>query len=86
MSQDQNKLNESTPIAHFERSLEELEQIVIRLEKGELALDDSLSAFERGISLYRQCQGVLDQAQLRVRVLLNPEEPESSTSLDSEAP
>lgn len=74
------------PSNNFESSLEELEQLVLRLEKGELSLDESLATFERGISLYRKCQNALDQAQLRVQMLLNPEDSGSAVPFDSETP
>ena len=62
---------ESAPsvVAGFERSLDELEQLVQRMEKGEMSLDESLQAYERGVALYRQCQGALQQAELRVKLL-----------------
>lgn len=65
-------------VAQFEQSLNELEQVVTRMEGGELSLDESLQSFERGINLFRSCQGALEQAQLRVRTLLDPEHPESA--------
>jgi exodeoxyribonuclease VII small subunit len=55
----------------FERSLAELETLVARLEKGDLALDDALQSFERGVALTRQCQGALKAAQQKVEILLN---------------
>lgn len=73
---------EPSPVADFERSLGELESLVQRMEQGELSLDDSLSAFERGIALYRQCQQTLDQAELKVRQLLDPERPEQSVPFE----
>ena len=75
---------ESTPsaVAEFERSLDELEQLVQRMEKGDLSLDDSLQAYERGIALYRHCQTALEQAELRVRLLSDPLEPEKSEPFD----
>jgi exodeoxyribonuclease VII small subunit len=53
----------------FEASLGELEAIVDRLEQGDLTLEESLSAFERGIRLTRSCQQALEQAEQRVRIL-----------------
>ena len=70
-------------IAEFEHSLDELEQLVTRMEGGELSLDESLKSFERGIGLYRQCQAALEQAELRVRLLLDPESPDSATPFES---
>ena len=69
-------------VAEFERSLDELEQLVQRMEKGDLTLDDSLQAYERGIALYRSCQTALEQAELRVRLLSDPLEPEKSEPFD----
>lgn len=76
---------ESTPVADFEHSLDELEQLVARMEGGEMSLDESLSAFERGIGLYRHCQQALDQAELRVRLLLDPEAPDTAKPFEPEA-
>ena len=54
----------------FEDALAELESIVQRLEKGELALEDSLSAFERGIKLVRSLSQRLADVEQRVEILL----------------
>ena len=54
----------------FEDALAELEQIVQRLEKGELPLEDSLAAFERGVTLVRSLSERLAQVEQRVEVLL----------------
>ncbi len=70
-------------VADFEHSLDELEQLVQRMEKGDLTLDDSLQAYERGVALYRNCQTALDQAELRVRLLSDPLEPDQSEPFDT---
>ncbi|NHB97118.1 exodeoxyribonuclease VII small subunit [Photorhabdus stackebrandtii] len=62
---------ETAPTMTFESSLKELEQIVIQLESGELALEEALNEFERGIQLARQGQQTLQQAEQRVQILLN---------------
>ncbi len=54
----------------FEQSLADLQQLVERLEGGELSLEDSLTAFEQGIRLTRDCQSALAQAEQKVQVLL----------------
>ncbi|HOI75613.1 MAG TPA: exodeoxyribonuclease VII small subunit [Syntrophales bacterium] len=54
----------------FEDALEKLEQIVRRMEAGEMTLDESLKAFEEGIRLVRLCNARLDDAERRVEVLL----------------
>ncbi len=67
-----------SPVAGFERSLDELEQLVQKMEKGEQSLDESLVAYERGVALYRDCQTALEQAELRVRLLTDPSDPASA--------
>ncbi len=53
----------------FEESVSELQQIVSRLEDGSLPLEDSMSQFERGISLLKNCYQVLEQAEQRIEIL-----------------
>ena len=77
---------EATPVAEFERSLDELEQLVAKLEHGDLSLDDSLKAFERGVALYRNCQSALDQAELKVKLLLDPDDPAGGVPFDPDTP
>lgn len=62
-------------VASFERALDELEQLVQKMEKGEQSLDESLAAYERGVALYRECQKALEQAEQRVRLLADPGNP-----------
>ena len=55
---------------NFESSLKELEEIVGRLEIGDLPLEQSLELFEQGIRLSRDCQKRLDEAERKVEILL----------------
>lgn len=73
-----NDVPDTSPVARFEHSLDELEQLVQKMEHGEMSLEDSLAAYERGVGLYRRCQGALEQAELRVRLLSDPERPEDA--------
>lgn len=57
-------------IADFEKSLNELEALVRDLEQGDLPLEKSLAAFERGVRLTRECQQALRQAEQRVEQLV----------------
>ena len=66
---------EASPVADFEASLDSLEQLVEKMEHGELSLEESLAAYERGVGLYRRCQAALEQAELRVRLLSDPQDP-----------
>lgn len=59
-----------TPTLDFERSLAELEALVEKLERGEMSLEESLKAFERGVELTRVCQSALKQAEQKVEILL----------------
>lgn len=77
---------ETSQIAQFEQSLDELEQLVVRMEQGDLSLDDSLQSFERGIALYRNCQSALEQAELRVSQLLDPGLPETAQPFIPDTP
>lgn len=54
----------------FETSLQELEKTVRELESGDLPLEQALSAFEKGIGLTRECQKALEEAEQKVRILL----------------
>ena len=67
----------ASPVSDFEQSLEALEQLVDRMEHGEMTLEESLAAYERGVGLYRRCQAALEQAELRVRLLSDPQDPAS---------
>lgn len=53
----------------FEQSLQELEALVLKMEGGELSLEESLQEFERGVQLTRQCQAALVAAEQRVKLL-----------------
>ena len=59
--------------SRFEDALAELEGLVQRLEKGELPLEESLAAFERGIALVRSLAQRLAEVEQRVEVLLKSE-------------
>lgn len=53
----------------FEASLAELEGLVAKMESGDLTLEQSLAAFERGVHLTRVCQASLRSAELRIKAL-----------------
>ncbi len=54
----------------FERCLSRLEEIVRKLENANLSLDDAMKLFEEGVSLSRDCQKQLEQAEGRVEILM----------------
>ena len=74
---------DASPVARFEHSLDELEQLVEMMEQGEMSLEDSLAAYERGVGLYRRCQAALEQAELRVRLLTDPDQPDNAQAFAS---
>jgi exodeoxyribonuclease VII small subunit len=63
------KMEETAPL-DFEAAMRDLEEIVERLEHGELPLEESLAAFERGVLLTRSCQAALREAEQKVEILL----------------
>ena len=72
----------TSPVDDFEASMQALEDLVGKMEAGEMSLEESLAAYERGVGLYRRCQDALEQAELRVRVLTDPANPEESRPFD----
>jgi exodeoxyribonuclease VII small subunit len=54
----------------FETAMRDLEELVGRLEQGDLPLEESLAAFERGVMLTRACQSALKEAEQKVEILL----------------
>jgi exodeoxyribonuclease VII small subunit len=61
--------DEASDDLSLEGSLAELERIVRALEEGEFTLEESLKAFERGVSLVRRCNALLDGAEQRIEIL-----------------
>jgi exodeoxyribonuclease VII small subunit len=70
MSPVPNKAAEPTRKGDFEKSLARLEEVVKRLESAELSLDEAMKLFEEGVTLSRQCQKQLEEAEGRVEILL----------------
>ena len=59
-----------TNIINFEKTFTELEDLVKKMEGGDLSLEESLKYFERGILLTKDCQQALNKAEQKVRILL----------------
>ena len=53
----------------FEQEFQRLEEILVRLERGELSLDESLTAYEQGVGALRACRELLTQAERRIEEL-----------------
>ena len=71
-------------LSQFEQSLSELEQIVQQLEHGDLSLDQALQQFERGITLARHSQQLLQGAEQKVQLLMQQQQQESLLPFDAE--
>lgn len=54
----------------FENNMENLEKIVTELEKGDLNLDESISKFEEGIKISKECNKMLEDAEKKITILL----------------
>ena len=80
------KSRAETTAPDFEKSLQELESLIAKLERGDLPLAESLALFEQGVSLTRSCHGLLAQARQRVEILLKDGDQQSLRPYDAEAP
>jgi exodeoxyribonuclease VII small subunit len=58
----------------FESALEDLEQVVEQLETGDLPLEDSLTAFEKGVGLTKYCYQKLDEVEKKIEILIKDKE------------
>lgn len=67
-------MSSNDAIVDFEESLKLLEEIVNKMEQGQLSLEQSLGAFEQGVQLTRQCQSTLKKAEQRVAKLMPKDE------------
>ena len=54
----------------FELALEDLEQMVEQLESGDLSLEDSLAAFEKGVALVKYCNQKLSEVEKKIELLV----------------
>lgn len=70
---------------NFEEKLRELEQLVTRMEDGNLGLEESLEAFENGVKLVKDCQQALEAAEQKVKVLTSAEGDSEDLKLDPAA-
>lgn len=60
----------TTKLVDFEKSLAELESLIEKMEAGDTSLEQSLQLFEQGISLTKNCQSALEQAEQKVQQLI----------------
>lgn len=62
----------------FEQAIAELEEVVAKLEKGELTLDESIEFFQKGVELSKYCSKRLDEAERKITLLIEKENGELS--------
>ncbi len=60
---------DTTEKIDFEKALKQLEEIAVKLEDGELGLDESISQFEKGMKLAKFCRQKLDEAERKIEIL-----------------
>lgn len=71
--------------ATYEELANRLDEVVARLEEGDLPLDEALRAYEQGVELVRRCNDLLDQAELRISELSTSLARPSSSDRDTAA-
>ena len=69
---DKKKNNDISKLS-FEQAIKELGSIVGKIEQGEIPLQDSLTQYERGMSLIQHCQAILKKAEKRIEKISQPE-------------
>lgn len=78
------KQNADAEQVTFEQAVERLEQIIDRIESGEVGLEDSLVQYERGMKLVGRCRTILDQAEKRFAELTTDEDGNLAIDQDDE--
>ena len=66
----------------IEARLSELETILVELESGDLELDQALKRFEQGVKLSRECQKTLEDAEMKIKILMDNELKDTDQSLE----
>ena len=68
----------------FEEQIEELEQIVQELEKGDLSLEDSVNKFEEGIKISKKCNQTLEKAEKKITILVKEQDEIKEENFETE--
>ncbi len=69
---------------NFEKSVSDLENLVDSMERGDLSLEQSLQQFEQGIALTRSCQQALDEAEQKVKILIEKNDKQQLQDFETE--
>lgn len=79
-------MTEQVKLPSLEESLTEVSQLIEKMEKGELTLEQSLAHFERGITLIKHSQKILQEAEQKVQILIqNNNQEELSAYIENES-
>ena len=71
-------------MANFETKMQELEDVVALLEKGDMNLDESLKKFEEGMKISKECNKMLEDAEKKITILLEQDGEIQETNFDNE--
>ena len=69
---------------NFEKSMQDLENIVTELEKGELNLEESVKKFEQGINISKKCNDILEKAEKKITILLRQDDEIKEENFEAE--
>lgn len=85
MTKESDELAAEIKTLSFERALKQLEEIVQKLEKGQVDLEDSIAIYERGTALKAHCEAKLKSAEARIeKIVLSPSGKATSVPFDSQ--
>ena len=84
MTKESNELAAEIKVLSFEQALKQLEEIVQRLEKGQVDLEDSIKIYERGTALKAHCEAKLRSAEARIeKIVITPAGKATSVPFDA---
>ena len=78
------KQKDETTKLTFEQAIQQLKEIVTRIEQGQIPLQDSLDQYEKGMALIKQCRDILQKAEKRIEKISKEEPPEPPREEDPE--
>ena len=85
MTKDSDTLAAEIKALNFEAALKQLEEIVQKLEKGQVDLEDSIAIYERGTALKAHCEAKLRDAEARIeKIVITPSGKVTSVPFDSQ--
>ncbi len=84
-TQEKIATEDTDSVFKFEQALQALESLVEKLGRGQLSLEEALTSFEQGITLARQCQEVLKEAEQKVRMLVDYQNPDKTIPFGGDA-